>query len=58
MKKKLRSILALLMAILMVAACTACGSGGNGESAPKQGVSGPHGSVSRRIGGHATSPAF
>ena len=33
MKKKLRSILALLMAILMVAACTACGSGGNGGTA-------------------------
>ena len=33
MKKKLRSILALLMAILVVAACTACGSGGNGGTA-------------------------
>ena len=33
MKKKLRSILALLMAILMVAACTACGSGGSGSTA-------------------------
>lgn len=33
MKKKLRSILALLMAILMVAACTACGSGGNSGTA-------------------------
>ena len=33
MKKKLRSILALLMAILMVAACTACGSGGKGGTA-------------------------
>ena len=37
MKKKLRSILALLMAVLMVAAFTACGSNGSSSSSASGG---------------------